>query len=315
MAATSLKSSQKLVIPTNGPHSAVVSIAQLRDAVGYMKVRPEPARKVAVPGFVRMAGSVVEVKTEGVLDGNVIHNVSLAEPIVGADVAMEGLPDSVKVVDVTRAFAWSTADIHLSNVAPFAPSTGKPQPVIFRLMVNHSVIAGLSDTELLEGASVSGPGIPEGSEVLALGAPGEVFIKEPPVEEPIALPAPEVVEPADAAVPETSEPPPEPPPAPLASLDPVDVVFVIPTKPIHIEDGVSRLILTNREEIDSLVVTLPTNPVDGQQAFIFSSYPIHEFTLLAPVGQSINLLPEAQPTGIRVGYLYSESDATWDRIQ
>lgn len=315
MGTTSLKSSQKLVVPTNGPHSAVIGVSQLRDAVGYMKARPEPAKKITVPGFVRMAGSVVEVKTEGVLDGNVIHNVALAEPIAGADVAMEGLPEGVKVVDVTRAFAWSTADIHLSNVAPFAPSTGKPQPVVFRLMVNHSVIAGLSDTELLEGASVSGPGIPEGSEVLALGAPGEVFIKEPPVGEPVALPAPEVVEPADAAAPEMSELSPEPPPAPLASLEPVDVAFVIPTKPIHFEDGVSRLILTNVEEIDSLVVTLPANPVDGQQAFISSFYPIHEFALLAPVGQSINFLPEAQSTGIRVGYLYSESDATWDRIQ
>ena len=118
-------------------------------------------------------------------------------------------------------------------------------------------------------------------------------------------------------------------------LTPVDVTFDIPVAPIVVPDGVSRLILSPTEALPALTVTTPPKPVDGQELFIFSTKEIGALTVLANVGQLINLVDadvappttepiEAAPAPVpankliansSIGFLYSAPNATWDRIE
>jgi hypothetical protein len=338
---TSPSGSQKVTVHGTGPQSSVMSLSQFRDAAGYSKQIPLPAREVTLPGVVRLAGTTVAINTNGIVDGNQISGLAATDGLIGAAVATDGIPEGAVVTTILKHAAPGVpGTVLLSNVEPFAPTTAKPQPVVFSAIVRRNAIHGLSSTDGLDGAYVSGGGLPDGAKVASVsvpavvatntrpGVPGEVLL-EIPVLPPKAAPIPPAAAPAPAGSTAPSVAAPATPAPPPASAAPADVTFKIPTAPIIIPDGVSRLVLTPAEPLEALVVTMPPNPVDGQVAFIFSTLAIAGLVVLPNQNQSIYVappkaaadepLPEKVPalalaaeTGI--GYLFSAPNATWDRI-
>lgn len=324
-------SSQRITVHGQGAQSETMMLSQFRDAVGYSKQMPQPARELKQAGIVKLAGSTMAVKASGVLDGNQLRELVATDGLEGAAVAGAGIPDGTVVTSITvPATPAQRGSVVLSNVAPFVPATGLAQDVVFTLIVPRSVICGLPATDGLGGARVSGSGIPDGTTVQEVtvaavaptntqpGIPGEVALTLPPPPPP--PPTPPSTGPAVAAAPA---------PRKAAVLTPVDLTFAIPTAPIVFPDGVSMLQLTPAEPIKALTVTLAPNPVDGQVAYIYSTLAIAELTILANVNQKLNWSPAppkvktapadkppflALPADTSVGYLYSLGNATWDRI-
>lgn len=262
-----------------GAQSETISLVQARDAAGYVKLFPVPATKVS------MQGIVSPVMPQ-------IYGLKSTDGLVGAKVSGGGLaPDTVVTGIVTTAVPGTQATEPVLGVVEISPQPPKPE----------------------KKADNPNPDAPVA----------------PPVEAP--------------------------PPAPVA------LEFYIPSQPITVGDGVSRLILNPREPIPELTVTLPKNPVDGQLAFIFSTLEIGALTVLANEGQTLAPVPNpdgkpmplpsdvvatggqvsARPADVKpaevaqpkdantppkppvvkvlintgVGYLYSLSDTTWNRIQ
>ncbi|HXN66382.1 MAG TPA: hypothetical protein VN926_01865 [Bradyrhizobium sp.] len=315
-----------------------MSVAQFRDAAGYMKVTPQPARKVTQSGIVRMAGSTIAVNATGILDGKQIKGLAATDGLVNAGVATDGIGAGVTVKSVlVEALPGQTGTIELTNVAPFAPTTNVPQPIVFTILLRHSTISGLAATDGLAGAKVSGAGIPDGAIARDVntpavsatnvkpGTPGEVRL--------VVRPKPSA--PAAAVAPGAPPVAPQPaPPPPAATLTPVDVTFDVPVEPIQILDGVSEVMIFPTEPLDAVTITLPPKPVDGQKCHISTSLALAAVTLLPSPGQKLNLspapppppapapgdpLPEAPTFAIAadsgVGYLYSLPDTTWNRIR
>jgi hypothetical protein len=328
---TSPTGRQQITVHGMGPQSETMSLSQFRDAVGYSKQTPLPARELVIPGVVKMAGSTITVTMPGVLDGDKVIGLGNTDGLLGATVAGANIPDGTVVAAIpVPATPGQSGTVMLSNVGPFPPATGLPQPLSFRIVLRHSSIAGLSSTDGLAGARVAGPGIPDGTTVwdvsipaspptnMQPGVPGEVLLLTPVP--PHGAPTPAAAPAADAA----------PAPRPAATTTPADITFRIPTAPIVIPDGVSRLHLRSADAIEALVVTLPADPVDGQVAFIYSTMAIAELTVLACPGQHLNWTPMPPPkdppapadvpwlalaADTSVGWLYSAPDKTWDRIQ
>lgn len=326
--------SQKIAVRHGaGPTSSEMSLAQFRDAVGYSKQSPLPPSEIVLSGIVKMAGSAVVIETTGILDGNLISGLAATDVLLGAAVAGDGIPaETVVNLIAVVAAPGQPGTVQLSNVAPFAPTTGVPQPIAFTIVLRRSTICGLAATDGLDGAVVSGAAIPDGTTVKEVsvpavaatniqpGVPGEVVLAVPVVPPPAPVPnsAPAKQAPA-AAVP------------PKAGLTPVDITFAVPTAPIVFLDGVSVLQLSPAEPLASLTVKLAPHPVDGQQAFIYSTLAIAELTILPNMGQSLNWSPAvkeeaasdkprvapflALAADTSVGYLYSAPNSTWDRIR
>jgi hypothetical protein len=366
---TSPSGAEKIQVLTGGPQHETMALAQFRDAAGYSKQSPLPPRKVTLQGIVKLAGTTVAVKTTGVIDGNQIGALAATDGLLNAAVAADGLPDGVTVIAVARdAVPGAPGAVVISTLPPYPPTTGVAQPVTFTLIVDRNSIIGLSSTDALNGAAVSGSGIPDGATVKSVtraavaptniqpGVPGEVLIALPPpkVEAPPpsaplpAAPAPTPVPssapapmggpPSPVAVAPTPGPavPTETPPPAAAVLTPVDLTFDIPVAPIVVADGVSRLILSPTEPLPALSVTTPPKPVDGQQLFIFCTREVGALSVLPNIGQVVNLVDadktpvDAQPSDVpqnppppttklvgntAIGFLYSASNATWDRIE
>jgi hypothetical protein len=345
---TTPSGSEKITVHGSGPKSEVMALTQLRDAAGYSKQFPLPARTATISGVVKLAGSTVAIETTGIVDGNVISALAATDGLLGAAVVSDGLPPETTVVGIIApASPGLPGRVALSNAGPFPPTTGNAQPVKFAAIVRASVISGLPATEGLAGAHVSGGGLPDGTIIQSIsvpavpasnmhgGAPGEVLLLLPvvpvkaveiqpqPAPVPLMGPGPAsgpafVPGPQPGPAPLQAEVP--PPPAPAANLDPVDLTFAIPTQPIAMPDNISRLILIAPASLDALTVTLPARPVDGQLAFVSSELAIAELTIVAAPGQRLRLppgdfAPKAPEDGGCVGYLYSAPDSTWDRIQ
>ncbi len=329
--------SQTLSIHGPGVRGGTVMVSDFRDAMGYSKQAPLPARKVAGSGVVKLAESTATIKTTGVVDGNLISGLAATDGLVGALVTGAGIPPDTTVTKVLVPSApGKQGKVQMSNEPPFPPTTSVPQPLVFVVTIRQSTISGLASTDGLVGASVSGPGIPPGAVVTGIktpavaptnlepGTPGEVVISFAPPEEAKPGWFGTKPTPADPAAPPVPRPPP-----PAAVLTPVDVAFDIPPTSIVIPDGVSMLILSPVDPIADLVVKMPAHPVDGQFVYIFSTLAIGALTLLPNTGQQIHLSPAPPPpkdppgpppslalaADTRVGYLYSAGNATWDRIQ
>lgn len=355
---TSPTGTQRVTVHGLGPQNEVMSVAQFRDAAGYSKQSPEPKRTVTVPGIVKLVGSTVAINTTGIVDGSAIRGLAATDGLIGAGVASAGIPDgtTVKAV-IVAAIPGAPGSVMLSNFAPFGQANVQPQPVVFSLVVRRNTISGLASTDGLTGAKVTGGGLPDGATVAGIrsdaiaatntqaGVPGEVLLSLP-AQPPKIAPVPPAVAPQVPGnpAPETSPVPAyvpapvvpaEPVPLPAVNIDPVDVTFDIPTQPIPIPDGVSRLILSPTDALEALTVRLPEHPVDGQEAFIFSTLAIAELTVVAHANQILNWSPPApkaevdpnNPASVPkqpflaldacagVGYLYSTPNTTWDRIQ
>ncbi len=327
--------SQTLSIHGPGVRGGTVMVSDFRDAMGYSKQVPLPARKVASSGVVKLAESTATIKTTGVVDGNLISGLAATDGLVGASVTGTGIPPDTTVTKVLVPSApGKPGKVQMSNEPPFPPTTSVPQPLVFVVTIRQSTISGLASTDGLVGASVSGPGIPPGAVVTGIkttavaptnlepGTPGEVILSFPPPEEA------KLGWFSGPAAPATPATPAAPAPLPAAVLTPVDVAFDIPPTSIVIPDGVSMLILSPVDPIAELVVKMPAHPVDGQFVYIFSTLAIGALTLLPNTGQQIHLSPAPPPkdppapppslalaADTRVGYLYSTPNATWDRIQ
>jgi hypothetical protein len=359
--------SGRLRIDTHGvgPQSGrILDVSELRDAVGYSKQVPVPAREVTLPGIVRLAGSTYVVNTTGILDGNKITGLAATDGLVGAAVAGDNIEPDATVVSIDLP---ALGAVTLSKGNTIAP-TGLRQALVFTIPVTADTIIDLPATDDLSGARVSGGGLPDGTVVQKVtvpavaatntrpGVPGEILLTLPPTSPEVVPASPEVEQPpapphgpghlSDAEPPPVKPKPDATKPAakpPVTPAGPVDIKFAIPSRPIIIPDNVSRLQLTLFEPIKELEVTLPANPVDGQVAFIYSTLEIGALTVLANVGQALNWSPrppkdkKAAPAGLAannvaltvrekppflklgpdsgVGYLYSSTDKTWDRIQ
>lgn len=308
---------QRLSVHGQGPKSEEMTVSQMRDAAGYMKAKPLPAREVTIPGVVKLAGSAVQIKADGILDGNLIKGLAATDGLVGAGVAGTGVPDGATVLAVTDpALPNHPGTVSLSNAGP--PASNMVQPFVFSVTQRVHTISGLHSTDGLKGARVAADGVPEGTLVQQVTSPaivatntrpgtsGEVALTVPvvPIETAAPLDRPSVpladvpLEISLGRPPETTPapPPPPPPPAevkspPIATLTPVDIKFSIPSEAIVIPDGVSRLMLAPVEPIAALTVTLPAAPVDGQLAFIYSTMEIGELTVLAGNGHVLNWTP------------------------
>jgi hypothetical protein len=210
-----------------------------------------------------------------------------------------------------------------------------PRKVTLPGIVGPTSITGLPATDGLAGANVSGGGLPDGAAAgdvmrpavaatnFAPAVPGEIALVLPPP----ALPAvpPTSFEDQDVKAYNSQQASPSPP---VAAAEPADLTFEIPTAPIRMLDGISRLVLLPAEPLVALNVILPADPVDGQCAWISSTLPIAALALIVLPGQRLNCSPKPEPDPTApiaiptmelpangsVGYLYSAPNATWDRI-
>ena len=99
--------------------------------------------------------------------------------------------------------------------------------------------------------------------------------------------------------------------------DAVGFQKLVPTtgQTLAIPNNVSMIQLTPAGGLSALTFTTPTSPYNGQILRIFTTQSITTFNLTASAGQTVNgNLAGSLSANTDVGYVYSSSNTTWDRI-
>jgi hypothetical protein len=212
-------------------------------------------------------------------------------------------------------------------------------------------IEGLPSTSDLVGATVAGPGVPNGTKVVRIlvraveptsasqGNPGSVEVSTrsqvpapvDPVEIEFSWPSSVISMPEGARYliirPRWPASPAEWQSAPRENRDGANIHGIGPDEASGINPGYVPApggVTAEPEHVDepeiktleALTVRLPLNPVDGQIAHIFSAAPITALTVEPSEGQSIEGEFKGPLEAARaIGFLYSANDLTWDRCR